>query len=114
MRRFAIDEADMDSVRVVECGLHSGFPLCCIMFYAKIWRPWVVTLPSVCEEGDFDLVKMHRILRRIDPALELASVRQWAYVKQCGEVGYIRCPACVLNGNVVKVQRCEHSDPIDV
>jgi hypothetical protein len=108
LRRFAIDESDVGAVRIVECGLHSGFPLCCIMFYVKIWAPWNSTLPDVCEEANFNLTKMQSILRRINPALERASEQQWAYLEQFGNHGYVRCPSCILSGKVVKVKACDH------
>ena len=74
-----LDESDSDVI----CGIHSGFPPCCIEFYVNTWLPaW-------------------RDLNRI-------GLLGWiiAEAVRSRSCGYIICPECVANNNVVEVKRC--------
>ena len=64
---------------IIECGIHSGFPSCCIRFYVaeKMWM-----LPK----------KNSNYTNKIR-----ASNISW---------GYIPCPNCLKSSNVVKVLCC--------
>lgn len=68
----------------VNCGLHSGFPPCCVYFFVAFWRR--------CETGN----------------LKKLADRQTAE-KGVGleSPGYVLCPACLLAKGVVKVKRCD-------
>lgn len=108
---FEINKADAAAVRAVRCGLHSGFPLCCMMFYVKVYARWLSLVPDVCEQANFNFDNMQRLLRQIDPRFEEHSALQWAYLDQSrggkdGRIGYVRCPACILVNRSVKVRGC--------
>lgn len=69
-------------LKAVHCGMHSGFPLCCIMFQGLVW----VYIPSEMKN----------------------KINNWRK-KVIGDVhpGYIMCPKCVLSKNIVSVVRCD-------
>jgi len=67
----------------IECGLHSGFPYCCIAFYTFVWYP------LFCERA---------------PAG--TSLRRWYFDWRADCDGYIRCPACKLSGRRVHPREC--------
>jgi hypothetical protein len=77
---------DPTTAHLVACGLHSGFPTCCIVFFVKFW--W----PMMEGDGDPDGIARYR-----------------AMMKSMGMVegpGYIPCPRCLLERNFVGVRRC--------
>jgi hypothetical protein len=79
-----IGEDDPLALLDIECGMHSGFPRCCILFFVKVWRNWM-------EQRDCALMDAYLRTQR---ALGV------------GSAGYVRCPACVLAGNAVPVKDC--------
>jgi len=67
--------------RDVECGLHSGIPPCCVLFYVAEWRPLVHELGN-----DHPAVAAHsRRMFRVRP-------------------GYVPCPACMRRGAFVRIR----------
>lgn len=68
------------SIKDIKCGIHSGFPICCISFYSFLWRPVLIRYP---------------LLRSWHDALE----------RDKGP-GYIRCPLCMLRRHIVDVKEC--------
>lgn len=70
------DELDLININ---CGLHSGFPDCCIMFFVMIYSKL-----SIKRSGYWDC---HRYM----------NLHHW---------NYIPCPHCALTGNRVKVEKC--------
>jgi hypothetical protein len=65
------------------CGLHSGFPKCCIRFFVKTWIM-----------GSHADIRVHAV-KMLSSA---ASMGKWW--------GYIPCPDCCLKHEPVEVLRC--------
>ena len=80
-KKLGEDHNDPIVVWNVECGLHSGFPECCIAFYMAVWWP----------------------VPKGNPAIRayLASLD-----KLPAQPGYIPCPECLRRHRFVKVRRC--------
>lgn len=69
----------------VECGVHSGFPLCCIAWYAGPWR---------------------RFMAR--DGIALMDIYHWWRWKV--DAGYVQCPVCkVRRSTPVEVSDCPDS-----
>src|SRR5262245_51195025 len=66
---------------LIECGLHSGIPRCCVTFYVTAWCP-------MWDANAFDL---------------LADYRQLLDRRRCG---FVACPACLLAGKRLMLKRC--------
>ena len=66
--------------KTIECGFHSGFPACCIAFYATVWI-WADTYGPWAEN--------HRHKQFL-----------------AGLWGYIRCPECIEAKRTVVVKGC--------
>lgn len=79
MKIKELDESDSDVI----CGINSGFPPCCIEFYVNTWLP---ALKDLNKLGFLGYVIAE-------------SVRSM-------HCGYIICPECVANNNIVKVKLC--------
>jgi hypothetical protein len=71
-------------IQEVHCGLHSGFPDCCILFFVTFWA----SAPDAVRDFYADLVS------------NLAVKRP----------GYIPCPRCLLGGDFVEVKRCNRNE----
>jgi hypothetical protein len=73
----------------IECGLHSGYATCCVVFFATVWLPFW----RACELKD----QLHYL---------------WALMSLgLGAVEYILCPACALAGKAVEPKRCPDRCP---
>lgn len=89
-RELGVDPADCSAVEMIECGLHSGLPRCCIAFFVKVWWPFMCAIdelpPSTGtnSRADFD-----------------------EYQRWTTQPGYVPCPRCVLDENFVEVLPCE-------
>jgi hypothetical protein len=83
---------DGSIVQHVECGLHSGFPPCCIAF------GWIYSslLASATVDMSYDEMDALRA-----PYHRLRGSRG---------LGYYACPACLLRGNIVTVVKCGCDD----
>jgi hypothetical protein len=78
----AIGPRDEDAFVFVECGLHSGFPPCCIEFFVNTYKPH--RLAAAMEH--------HNLLVQHSDAPR----------------GYIPCPRCLFDRRFVKtVKRCD-------
>lgn len=92
---------------VVSYGIHAGFPLCCIYFYARIWIRWSVPIPELYEAANHDPDETTRQkLWATEPVFMHAIGEQFKYLDetQSFEVGYVRCPWCVINDHRVDVR----------
>lgn len=76
--RHGLDGFDAALVADVTCGLHSGLPDCCVLFYVTFWQ-----------------------------AADDAR-RAWyrRYMKYSGLPEYVPCPACLASGVFVEVAHC--------
>lgn len=83
-RTIGVDTEDLFQLFDIECGLHSGIPKCCILFFVKLWRPL-----TFC--GLMPLVNSYMAAR-----MTLGPSAQ-----------YIMCPACLLARNVVEIKPCD-------
>ena len=61
------------------CGRHSGFPLCCILWYLGPWLLVVFKIPKMWEW-------------------------YWTLGTECD---YVRCPMCLLTNRRVEVKDCD-------
>jgi len=76
VRRFRAD---------IACGLHSGFPRCCIAFFVRFWRQRKV--------GKYGLRFWYHYMNGQARFLGVSP-------------GYIMCPHCVFTRNIVQVKKC--------
>src|SRR5262249_7406902 len=76
----------------IECGLHSGFPRCCVLFFVGVYWP----LAELAYHAGVEIARW-----------PLASYRA-AIDAACGieRPGYIPCPSCLLARNFVTVKDC--------
>ncbi len=77
----------------INCGLHSGFPECCILFYVTFWA----SLFTWSGDGSYRsayAAGRYKLYRRM---MEQIAGR-W--------VGYIPCPACLLARKFVEPKEC--------
>jgi len=89
-RDLGVDPADGAVMKMVECGLHSGLPRCCVAFFVKVWWPyWLV-------------IDERLSLAKVDPHGSFAAYQRWTT-----RPGYVPCPRCVLDENFVEVLPCE-------
>jgi len=82
-----------DVVYHVRCGLHSGLPLCCILWYVTGWHV-------------MSGVPIPRAFRAY-----------WRLIRLSGRIhgvqfGHIPCPACIVRGLAVHVLECD-CDPAE-
>lgn len=76
-----VDGGYQESPReAVECGLHSGFPLCCVAWYAGPWR-WL------CARGRERFGYLFRLFIR-------DAYHLWRDGTEEEHVGYVQCPLC--------------------
>lgn len=80
------------TIQWVDCGLHSGFPPCCIAFFVKTWAP----------------LHLYRKASKTDRA----AMKEYSYalillVKR-GEIedGYVPCLDCFRDRRFVDVREC--------
>lgn len=75
-------------VHHVECGLHSGFPPCCIAF-GWIYSSLLAVKAVGLSYADMDDLRA--------PYRSMRGSRR---------ADYYACPACLLGGNIVKAKKC--------
>jgi hypothetical protein len=80
------------TIQWVDCGLHSGFPPCCITFFVKTWAP--LHLHRKASKTDRVAMKEYR-----DAMLLLIKRGEL-------EHGYVPCPDCFRDRRFVVVQEC--------
>lgn len=74
------------------CGKHSGFPLCCILWYLTVWK-LIEKLP-------------HKEVKLDDNLVWTVSGPTVWYIENTGW-GYIPCPLCIVRKNKVEVLSCD-------
>lgn len=87
---LAVDLSDRITMETIECGLHSGFPRCCIAFFVKTWRLLFVAINQA-------------------PRGEGARARRGynAYLRQTRGTNYVPCPNCLSKRRFVNVKACD-------
>ncbi|SRR5713226_10303603 len=97
--------------KMFECGRHSGFPLCCILWYIYIWTPLYVSWEL--SHYRYSFTRLYHFL--------MDKIGRWrkvthTYTEEDGavvenETGYgrIPCPLCLFIGikNYFKVYPCD-------
>lgn len=102
-KKFGLDYTDNDILEHITCGLHSGFPECCIFYYLTCYLP-VIELNTTRNEINFDEYNNH-ISVIFDQ--EIYELYQRLYkLDNDYYVGYIRCPSCILVNKRVEVKSC--------
>lgn len=106
LRALRLEPSDRE---VVAHGLHAGFPLCCIYFYARIWTRWCGEVPELYEASNHDPDEdTRRLLWKNHPDFMRSLDEKFSYLDESGwDVGYVRCPWCVVNDHRV------HAKPVD-
>jgi hypothetical protein len=89
------DSANQHVVHMIECGLHSGFPKCCIAFFVKVWWPWLLAIDQLSTRARASAM----------PAFN-------TYQKWNGQPGYVPCPRCAIEKSFVKVIPCNCEEQI--
>jgi hypothetical protein len=76
---------------LVECGLHSGFPVCCIEFFVKAYWP-IMTSGSPRRSTARRAMERYRMsLRNNDNVTP----------------GWVPCPRCLQDRRVIRVRDCD-------
>ncbi len=78
-RKYGL-RTDRSTAAAVRGGLESGYPDCCILFFVVVW--------SMLDEPGRD--RYRAFIDRLAPA----------------GPGYIPCPRCLLEGNLVRPMAC--------
>lgn len=94
LRQIGDLDPDDGTIRLVECGLHSGFPPCCVVFFVQVW--W----PAHMLDGSSPALRKTRALMS-DYQRVLRRVRA-----DHARVSYIPCPDCVLSKKFVMMKKC--------
>jgi hypothetical protein len=66
----------MDRAHEIECGLHSGYPVCCVAFFVLVWHEW-----SELQRGSY-----------------MAGLKK--------SPGYVPCPRCLKAKTFVSGRPC--------
>lgn len=109
--KIGVDPRDPEVYRAVLCGLHSGFPICCIAFWVRFEWAWSSMLEGpMCGETNEDRIAGMTPLQRAGWA-QIMAHRDWSKARNLADGhgqrdGYVRCPACVVNGHYARVRRC--------
>jgi hypothetical protein len=72
----------------IECGLHSGYAPCCVVFFATVWLPFW---------------RSHELNDQVHYL--------WALQSLGVNAGYVLCPACALAGKAVEPKPCPDRCP---
>jgi hypothetical protein len=102
------DPQDEGVFKLVECGLHSGFPQCCIEFFVKTYWPIMTVTSSMNAHGEtleelFDRAS----LQQATALRAMERYRTTVFKSRVIEPGYVPCPHCLSRGRFVKVKRCD-------
>lgn len=83
-----------------QCGRHSGFPLCCVLFYAirhEGFEPYTGLLPNwllgLKPEGSY-----------CEPSWLIKAYQK--YSDKFGKRGYVACPLCLWMGRFAVTKKC--------
>jgi hypothetical protein len=80
------------ALRAIECGLHSGYPRCCIHFFVEVWMPFCLWGQVRFPGQDEEWRDGYRARMRAAGA---------------GGPPYIACPRCLLGENFVTPKSCD-------
>lgn len=89
-RELGVEPTDRSAMEMIECGLHSGLPKCCVAFFVKVWWPYWLLLDERLS------------LAKVDPHGSFDAYQKWTT-----RPGYVPCPRCVLDESFVEVLPCE-------
>ncbi len=102
-----LDDHDWHRLQLIECGLHSGYPRCCVSFFVTVWTLAADDTLSLDFEDDENFP---------DPSDFTPGQRIWwdyrgmvveAEKKFGVKFGHVPCPACLLAGKIVESKPCE-------
>lgn len=96
------------TLKDVHCGLHSGIPECCILHWYIFWCPIITCTDHIKWDIDENyLCKIRKNASKRDKIL----LNIWnQYTLSGNHVGYVRCPACIVNNRVVEIKKCKPTD----
>lgn len=109
LRRLGETSPDDATIHNVDCGIHSGFPPCCIAFFVKIWKPFqLATLPTTNCCASLEDHLEHATPQEM---FALHSIETYLHFSDSSSavkrsINYVRCPRCVLEGVVVEPRSC--------
>ena len=86
----------------IRCGLHSGFPVCCVAFWATVWRP-------MCQSDNRSITRIRDCLLEVIGSIEKARGISWYsdYYDDCIDgFGRIPCPMCLLFSRNTYCKKC--------
>ena len=92
-KKIGVSRESLTDLTHIECGLHSGYPRCCVLFYVKFWWPY----HAAWHAGRADLSGVAPYRQTLD-ALKIRA-------------GYVPCPACALAENIVVPKPCPTTCP---
>lgn len=108
-------------VEHVQCGMHSGFPPCCIAWFVTGWV-WVRAARNLLSSEGVEYVRMSdgEIIARdlwvdfaVRPArfsLPFDEFTQRVHPDDGPPPGYVRCPWCQKMDVRAEVKKCEHPE----
>ena len=94
LRQIGDFDPDDPTIRFVECGLHSGFPPCCVAFFVQVWWP-----ANVMEGRSRKLREVRALVSNYRRVLDRMR-------DDYEHVEYIPCPDCVLSKRFVAMKKC--------
>jgi hypothetical protein len=89
IRKYGL-RPDRYNIPQIHCGLHSGIPECCVLFFLTCWP----------------------IIRRDEDETGEPSVyRVLVWEAETDSKGYIPCPACLASRRFVELRECDRGKP---
>ena len=89
IRKYGL-RPDRYNIPQIHCGLHSGIPECCVLFFLTCWP----------------------IIRRYeDETGEPSIYRVLVLEAETESKGYIPCPACLASRRFVEMRECDRGEP---
>lgn len=89
IERYGLDATDESLVHHVTCGLHSGIPECCVLFFVTVWYDGKHPLDWPPGKRTY----------------------QQAMRRTIGTVNYVPCPGCLTRRTFIKTRRCRCLHP---
>lgn len=93
LRRLGGISLDDATIRMVDCGLHSGFPACCVVFFVEVWWP-------------ANAIQQSRHARRSLRKQARAATDNYRDVFFPLGVDYVPCPSCARARTFVSSRPC--------
>jgi hypothetical protein len=98
-----------------KCGHHSGFPLCCILFYMYVWSPSYVMNYWDDPKHKYSFTNMYsfikdKVVAWRKPTYTFTNAYDGVLIEN--EIGFGRmpCPFCLFFSNKTVVQPCNCED----